>query len=369
MATDKQKENTKKHERFGYPQLQGYISATLAPVSLPLLGKQVVNDIKKSEGVEVLVGGLEGNGNSILADYCSYLAKLINGALLPDFKWPNQLEFISFYSLIEDCWAAGIPVVFLSKIPKPIKRADWVLVKRKNPVIFLIGENNSLGQQTLNLVEALSSLFPWSYKFDNLPQKWAEKFLFPNGVALPKSRSAQSLLTAGSEQGYSPSLFALYACRVFGTKYKGLATQLKKEGGEQFNMELYTRELFDQKLLPRIIGLSAIQQYLLFGALTLSTVTQKKDREIDFLLARLDTYAQLLPTSVLLGAKNFIGRLKVFPEQIQARVGIVELLFGGGVKLTVAEGTIYELSSGAKNFSFSDFTQLAGTEFEKLVEF
>jgi len=324
------------------PTMQGYITSQLLPASLSKLGKTVYSEMGKLGNKPVKVGSdLSPEAKKFFTGYCTYLSKALNAGHWPDLSPLSASEFNSFYQLVDECWAAGIPVVFLRRFPKAMKFPNWVVVDAfAHPVIFLGGGENALGIQSLYLAQALAALH-------DLPDTWVRAFLFAKGLQVPRKCSAQKLIEYGYDTPYQPDLVAAYVCSQWGSKYTSLMRQAVNYHKAHFNVVDYAASIFNEKILPELLTLPIPVQYILNAALAAGQVNMP-DRHLieeEFLNRKLDVLGLDLPPSTQLAARTLVGLLRSFPLRMQTGLHEIVLEFMGGIKVTVREGGIFDFES------------------------
>jgi hypothetical protein len=322
--------------------LQGYVTTQLLPSSLPKLGKTVYSEISKLGARKVHsglpIGDKEGR---FVSGYCQYLAKAILSTLLPSRRPLQVVEFTTFYSLVEDCWESGIPVVFIRRLPKSCKFPHWVVVEVEGrPVIFLSGMENAMGLQSLYLAEAIACAHQW-------PASWVRKFLFAKGLKMPRKGPAEKLIEFGYNTPYQPDLVVAYICSQWGPKYGSLMRQCINYHKAHFNVADYAAEIFTRKILPNLQSPPLPVQYLLFASLAAnpSNITERHVTEEDFLHHKLNSLEIDLPPSVWAGAKTLVSILRVFPVKLKVGLSSLEFQFLGETRVRIREGGIFDFES------------------------
>lgn len=348
--------------------LQGYVTSNLVPSLSPKSGKALFQTMRALELSDVgFDGGMADLEAKFLAGYVSCLANVINSLPLPVYRGLGELTYSLFFNMVEDCWSAGIPVLFLRKIPKAMRHPAWITVKEfKNPVIFLTTEDNSLAGQSVALAEALCDV-------GHCDSGWVKNFLFPEGLEMPKRCSMMKLVEYAVASGYPQELVASYICRLWGDRYKAMRTQVKNYFGGVFDVTDHAHDLFEKKLFQRLIPVPLNLQFLLYSALAADPVApgSRWDLELDFLLHRITSLRDGLSPSTVAGAKHLVNKLAVFPTQISSRDELIQIDFPGELQVKVYEGLLYEFSSksgkvGTCHFAEENLHEVLDTGFAAL---
>lgn len=345
--------------------LQAYVTSNLVPSLSPKSGKSIYQTMRALELSDVgFDGKLNDTEEKFLAGYTACLANVINSLPLPAYKWPAGMLYSLFFNMVEDCWAAGIPVLFLRRIPKAMRHPAWITVKEfKNPVIFLSAEDNSLAGQSIALAEALCDI-------GKCDSSWVKNFLFPEGLDIPKRCSMLKLVEYASSAGYPQELVASYVCRFWGERYKAMRTQVKNYLGGVFDVSDYAHDLFEKKLFQRLISVPLNLQFLLYSALAADPIAPNArwDSELDFLLHRITSLKEGLSPSTVAGAKHLVNKLAVFPMQISSRDDLLQIDFHGDMQVRVYEGMLYEFSSktDTRHFAEDNLHDVLNTVFAEL---
>jgi len=321
--------------------LQGYVTSHLLPVSLPKLGKTVYSEINKLGTRKLIAGAPTGaKEEKFLSGYCQYLTKALLSTL-PSRKPIKTAEFTTFYSLVDECWESGLPVVFIRRLPKSCKFPRWVLSESEGrQVIFLSGSENALGLQSLYLAEALAAAHSW-------PSTWVRKFLFAKGLKMPRKGPAEKLVEFGYNTPYQPDLVAAYVCHQWGPKYASLLRQCINYHKAHFNVGDYAAEIFVRKILPLLQSPPLPVQYFLYSALAAAPVniTERHGTEEDFLHCKLNSLEVDLPPSVWGGAKTLVSILRFFPVKLKVGLSFLEFQFLGETTIRIRDGGIFDFEA------------------------
>lgn len=322
--------------------LQGYVTSHLLPSTLPKLGKTVYSEMSKL-GLRKISAGLTltPKDEKFLSGYCNYVAKALFSTSLPSRKPLGSAEFTTFYSLVDECWELGLPVVFLRRLPKSCKFPHWVVVDSDGKkVIFLSGSENALGLQSLYLAEAVAAAHNWS-------AAWVRKFLFAKGLKMPRKGSAERLIEFGYNTPYQPDLVVAYICGQWGSKYVALLRQCLNFHKAHFNVGDYAEEIFSKKILPTLQSPPLPVQFLLYAALVAAPVniTNRHVTEESFLHHKLNSLEVDLPPSVWGGAKTLASILRVFPVKLKVGLSSLEFQFLGGTSVRIRDGGVFDFES------------------------